>query len=90
MRNVASIVTLCLMFIGCATSSGVGDAGTNHAIEEASDRFLEAPQRGDASAFAAHFTDGGIFMVPGLTDASGRSAVEELAKKRFAGGPLIQ
>lgn len=87
MRTSTLIGGLCLVFIGCATSTPVRDQDTEHAIEEASNRFIGARQSGDASSFAAHFTDDGVFMVPGLLDASGRTAVEELAKKRFAGGP---
>jgi uncharacterized protein (TIGR02246 family) len=87
MRTYPFVVALCLVFIGCATSAPVGDQDSTRAIEEASDRFITARQSGDASSFAAQFADDGMFMVPGLEDASGRAAVEELARKRFAGGP---
>lgn len=87
MRKGASIVGLWLVFIGCATTTDVRDQDTEQTIQQASDQFIEARQRGDASSFAAYFTDDGVFMVPGLSDASGRSAVQELARKRFAGGP---
>lgn len=87
MRTGVLLVALCVLFIGCATSSALSDQESERAIQEASDRFIAARQSGDASSFAAYFTDDGIFMVPGILDAAGRTAVEELAKKRFAGGP---
>jgi uncharacterized protein (TIGR02246 family) len=55
-------------------------------VQQASDRFWTTRARGDAAALAALFTDDGMFMVPGLPDASGRKAVRELLEQRFAGG----
>lgn len=87
MARIIPNVTLCLALIGCATGSTYSYQTANRAIEETSDRFIAARQSGDASSFAACFTDDGVFMVPGIPDADGRQAVEELAKKRFAEGP---
>lgn len=91
MRKSALIVSLFLLLLstvnGCATTPRVADQVVEQAIEAASERFIAARQRGDAASFAAQFTDDGVFMVPGLPDATGRAAVETLATKRFAGGP---
>jgi uncharacterized protein (TIGR02246 family) len=57
-------------------------------VQQASDQFSTARERGDASSFAALFTEDGIFMVPGLSDAAGRSGVRELAQQRFASGRI--
>ena len=86
MSRFVCVVALCAVLTGCATTRS-STQQTAHEVEEASERFFEARQRGDASDFAASFTEDGIFMVPGLLDAAGRSAVRELAQKRFAGGP---
>ena len=83
--KLAWIVVLLFTLTGCA-SGRPSTEQAEQAVQSASDRFFEARQRGDASAFAALFADDGIFMVPGLVDAAGRSAVQELAEKRFANG----
>ena len=82
--------SLCV-FIICAglTACVTGQPSTREserAVEQASDDFFATRQRGDATAFAQRFTEDGIYMVPGVVDASGRNAVQELARKRFAGG----
>jgi uncharacterized protein (TIGR02246 family) len=54
-------------------------------VQQASDALFAARQHGDAAAFAALIAEDGIVMVPGLPDASGRSAVLEQARRRFEG-----
>jgi uncharacterized protein (TIGR02246 family) len=57
------------------------------AVQQASDRFWATRERGDARSFADQFTEDGILMIPGLADASGRTAIRELSEKRFPGTP---
>jgi uncharacterized protein (TIGR02246 family) len=80
------ILALCSTLTACVTGQS-STQQTERDVQRASDRFIEARQRGDALSFAALFTEDGMFMVPGLLDAAGRSAVRELAQKRFARGP---
>jgi uncharacterized protein (TIGR02246 family) len=81
MSRCILIIALCAALNGCVTA---GHSSEQRELEEASNRFIDARQTGDASSFAALFTGDGMFMVPGLLDAAGRSAVRELAQKRFA------
>lgn len=86
MRRSVSILTVCVALVACVTGQP-STQDSERAVEQASDQFMAARQRGDASSFAALFTEDGIYMVPGLLDATGRAAVRELAQKRFASGP---
>lgn len=86
MPKAIVLVALCAALFGCATATVASDPDSKRAVEQASDRFFQTRQTGDAASFAALFTDDGVFMVPGLLDATGRNAVQELARKRFASG----
>ena len=79
------ILTVFAALTACATGQPAAQ-NVEHQVAQASDAFLASRQRGDASSFVAHFTEDGTFMVPGLQDAAGHSAIRELAQKRFAGG----
>ena len=79
------VFTVCGALTACATAPASTEQ-TEREVERASDAFQAARQRGDAAAFAAHFTDDGVYMVPGIADAAGRDAIRDLAQKRFAGG----
>ncbi|MBW3670089.1 MAG: SgcJ/EcaC family oxidoreductase [Acidobacteria bacterium] len=85
MSRLFLIVGICAALNGCVTTIHSTEQPTEREIQEASNRFIDARQSGDASSFAALFTEDGMFMVPGLLDAVGRSGVRELAQKRFAG-----
>jgi uncharacterized protein (TIGR02246 family) len=76
-----------LLAAACASSS-IPDEAREREVAEASDRFSAARVRGDVAAFTASFTDDGMFMVPGLPDAAGRTEVQELAQKRFIGATV--
>lgn len=80
-RGAFVLLFFCIALTACATAPQV-----ERSVQQASDALSAAREAGDAAAFAALFTDDGIFMVPGLSDAVGRAAVRELARKRFAGG----
>jgi uncharacterized protein (TIGR02246 family) len=94
MARYAWILISCALLMRCASvppaaqprqsETVVAPAAKESDIRNASDQFWAARNRGDAAAFAAQFTDDGIFMVPGLSDAAGRTAVQALAEKRFA------
>ena len=77
------IVVICGALLSCATVQTAPEQA-RLAVQQASDQFWATREHGDAAAFAAQFTEDGIFMVPGLEDAVGRSAIEELAKVRFS------
>ena len=77
------ILGLCASLTSCATTSRNAEQN----ITQASAAFFESRQRADTASFVGHFTDDGAFMVPGVADAVGRNAIQELAQKRFAGGP---
>lgn len=83
------IIALCAALHGCVTASDSSEQPGGPQLEEASHRFIETRQTGDASSFAALFTEDGMFMVPGIPDAAGRSAVRELAQKRFSAARSI-
>src|SRR4051812_23204137 len=57
-------------------------------VKRASDQFSATRISGDAAAFARQFTDDGIYMVPGVADAAGQTAIEKLAKRQLAPGRL--
>jgi uncharacterized protein (TIGR02246 family) len=79
-----------LLLTACASAPPKPSAGSDEAaVARASDNFWAIRDRGEASTFAALFTDDGIFMVPGLADASGMAAVQEMAAKRFAAAKAI-
>ena len=78
------ILTVCLTLVSCAATRPSSPV-IERDVREASDRFREARQRGDAMALSEQFTDDGILMVPGIPDATGRVAVRELLKEMFAG-----
>lgn len=85
MSRFLRILIVCCTLTACATAPPATDHASDLDVRQASDRFWATRQRGDAAAFAEHFTDEGVLMIPGLDDASGRNAVRELAQKRFAG-----
>ena len=78
------VIVLCSALAGCVTGHSSTRAVARD-IEDASTRFIEARQSRDAASFAALFTDDGIYMIPGLADAAGRPAVENLARQKFGG-----
>ena len=88
MARFIGALMVCLVLAGCGTTGApAAAAGTAETeVREASDRFWATRARADAGALAALFTDDGMFMVPGLPDASGRNAVRALLEQRFAGG----
>ncbi|HEX7708613.1 MAG TPA: SgcJ/EcaC family oxidoreductase [Thermoanaerobaculia bacterium] len=86
MLRLLAVFTVFTALAACATGQP-STQEAQRAVEQASDQFIEARQSGDAASFAALFTEEGIYMVPGLLDATGRTAVRELAEKRFAAGP---
>jgi uncharacterized protein (TIGR02246 family) len=73
------------VFVSCATVPAPEDQQLQ--VQRASDEFFAVRGRGDAAAFAAQFTDDGVFMVPGLPDSVGRTAIRELAQRRFQSSP---
>jgi uncharacterized protein (TIGR02246 family) len=81
------IPIVCIALMSCATAPA-GTEQAKAAVQQASDQFWATRLRGDAPSFAAQFTDAGMFMVPGLADATGRAAIQELAQLRFAGGKI--
>ncbi|HEU4521161.1 MAG TPA: SgcJ/EcaC family oxidoreductase, partial [Thermoanaerobaculia bacterium] len=82
MSRCLAILIVCAL-TSCATVQPAAEHSEAE-VREASDQFWATRDRGDASAFTAQFTDDGIFMVPGLADATGRDAILKLAEKRFA------
>ena len=85
MSRSLSILMICVSLTACAT---IQPEQARLDVQRASDQFWAARERGDVSAFVEQFTDDGIFMVPGLKDAAGRTAVRELAQKRFAAAKI--
>ena len=85
MSRFLSVLGVCALLVSCATAP---PPEQKRQVEEASDQFSAARVRGDVAAFSAAFTEDGIFMVPGLKDASGRAAVSDLAQRRFAGATV--
>ncbi|HEY8131700.1 MAG TPA: SgcJ/EcaC family oxidoreductase [Thermoanaerobaculia bacterium] len=81
------ILIVCVALTACVTVQPATQQ-TELEVQQASDQFSATRERGDASSFAARFTEDGIFMVPGLSDAAGRSAVRELAQRRFTSGRI--
>jgi uncharacterized protein (TIGR02246 family) len=79
------ILAVCASLTACATTPPAAP-DVERQVAQASDEFLASRQSGDASSFVSHFTDDGSFMVPGLPDVTGHSAIQALAQKRFAGG----
>jgi uncharacterized protein (TIGR02246 family) len=79
------ILIVCGALTSCATVQPAPEQAQLE-VQQASDQFWATRERGDASSFAGQFTEDGILMVPGLADAAGRSAIRELAQKRFASG----
>lgn len=77
------ILIISIALVACATAQPAGDAAEAE-IRQASERFWGARERGDASAFAAQFTEDGILMIPGMNDSVGRDAIRELSQRRFA------
>src|SRR5688572_18295331 len=84
MLRSLSVVMVCLLLTSCATSQHAAETAEIE-IRQASDRFWATRERRDAAALAAQFTETASFMVPGLRDATGRTAILELLQKRFAG-----
>lgn len=83
MRRALSILVLCSILPSCATSHATPEAARAE-VEQASDRFWDARQREDLSAFVEQFTEDGVLMIPGATDFVGRSAIRTIMEKRFA------
>ena len=86
MSRHAWILIGCTLFAACASAPPPAAPAPQRQgqILKASEGFWDARNRGDAAAFAAQFGDSGIFMVPGLPDATGQTAIRALAEKRFA------
>lgn len=51
--------------------------------------FLEAYQRGDATAACAVYTDDAHYLVPGMAPIHGRPAIEAVTARDIAGGSQI-
>lgn len=77
------LVPFCIALAACASAPPPAETATAE-IREASDRFWAARERGDAPAFADQFTEDGILMIPGMSDAVGRDAIRDLSQRRFA------
>jgi uncharacterized protein (TIGR02246 family) len=77
-------ILLVLSLMSCATTPPSTDSSELR-VQQASEQFWAVRERGDAATFAAQFTEDGVFMVPGVADAMGRTAIQELAQLRFAG-----
>ncbi|HEX6176938.1 MAG TPA: DUF4440 domain-containing protein [Thermoanaerobaculia bacterium] len=81
-----TVLTVCAMLASCATVPAATEQKLQ--VEQASDQFTSTRIRGDVAAFAGSFTEDGMFMVPGVQDATGRAAVRDLAQRRFAGATI--
>ena len=81
MARLVWILIVCGALFSCVSTPPPA-AATEQEVQQASERFWSS--RGDASSLAAQLTEDAILMVPGLPDATGRTAVQELMPQRFA------
>ena len=86
-RFIAMLI-MCGMLTSCAATRPAAETARLE-VQKASDQFWAIRERRDAPALASRFTETGIYMVPGLPDAVGRSAIRELLEKRLASGPTV-
>ena len=86
-RSIVMLI-VCGLLTSCAGTRPPAETARLN-VQNASDEFWAIRERRDASALASRFTETGIYMVPGLPDAVGRSAIRELLEKRLASGPTV-
>lgn len=82
MTRFLSTLILCVLLTACATVQ----PSTQQAeleVQQASEQFRVAHERGDAAALSALLTEDAVLMIPGMVDTEGRSAIQKLMQQRF-------
>lgn len=79
-------LTLCLVILFAACSLALAatedkSAQDERAIRQTSDSYVDAFNRGDAAALAAHWTEDGTFITPTGEEFAGRKQLEDAFKK---------
>ncbi len=86
-RSLAMLM-VCLVLTSCAAAQPAAETAEAE-VQKASDEFWALREGRDASALSSRFTETGIYMVPGLPDAVGHSAIRALMELRLSSGPIL-
>src|SRR5688572_18892383 len=82
--SYACPVAFLIVFAGCVATAPPTTQDFVAEVQRASDQYFAARERGDVAALASHVADDVVFMVPGLTDATGRDKFREVMQQRLA------
>jgi len=90
-KHYASLVMVVMVFAAFAYRSSAGQSAASAAdIAKVADAYVKASLAGDAKAIAALYTDDAVEMPPNQPMVKGKTGIEQLYVKLFAGPAKVQ